>query len=130
MEFRLKNLSGKRPDILFGVEFNLTMPFLNSDRYRYSSKGEILGTLNTSGQVNGTERFGIIDSGRELETGLTFTRKAKEVWYFPVETVSQSQISYSLNYQCSCIFALWKPVFNKDGIFEVKIDWSVGQSCR
>lgn len=130
MEFRLKNLSMKRPDILFGAEFNLTMPFLNSDRYRYSSKEEILGTLNTSGQIDNVERFGIIDSGRELETGLTFTKKAKEVWYFPVETVSQSQISYGLNYQCSCIFALWKPVFNKEGIFEVKIDWCVGQSCR
>ena len=119
-----------KDDALFGVEFNLTMPFLNSDRYRYFSNGRILGTLNTSGSQKSSDSFGILDSGKEMEVKLEFSKKPKEIWYFPIETISQSQIAYRLNYQCSSIFPLWKLSFDKENTCRIKIDWSVGKRCR
>ncbi len=129
-EYKIKKLRAKKLDRLFGVEFNLTLPYLNSDRYRYFSDADVLGTLNTKGALHDTAAFGILDSGAEFETKLNFSKNAKALWYFPVETISQSQIAYQLNHQCVCVFGMWKPTFDKYGVFDLKIKWSVGQSCR
>jgi len=126
IQYIIKKLAGSEGDILFGTEFNLTMPYLNSERYRYFSNGRMLGTLNTAGSTADTASFEIRDSGIETDLEFKFSRKPQEIWYFPVETVSKSQVSYTANFQCSCVFPLWKPVFNKEGLWQAKIAWKVG----
>ncbi len=111
--------------LLFGTEFNLTMPFLNSPRYRYFSDEKILDTLNTSGIATNADSFSIRDSKRELDVKFEFSKRCRKVWYFPIETISQAQTTYRANFQSSCILPLWKPDFDKDGIWSLKIIWFI-----
>ena len=106
--YSLKNLSKTAIDSIFGVEFNFTMPYLNSDRYSYSADDKILSSLNEKGSVLGPGSFSIKDSGKELDVNLIFSKKLEGIWYFPVKTVSQFERAYELNYQSSCIIPRWQ----------------------
>jgi len=110
-------------DITLGVEFNITMPSLNSERYNYYCDNKILSGLNIPGSVSDVSSFGISDKGKELGFELNFQKQAKDVWYFPVETVSQSERAYELNYQCSCIFVRWKITPSEPRSWDLKISW-------
>jgi hypothetical protein len=105
--YSIKNLSKIAIDAIFAVEFNLTMPCLNSDKYSYSTGDKILNNLNEKGSVSETSSFSIKDSGKELDIDFTFSKKPENIWYFPVKTVSQSERAYELNYQSSCILPRW-----------------------
>ncbi|MCX5692253.1 MAG: DUF1926 domain-containing protein [Candidatus Omnitrophica bacterium] len=107
ISYSLKNLTKSAIDSIFGVEFNLTMPYLNSDRYNYFAGEKILSSLNEKGSIPGANLFSIKDSGKELDVNLTFSKKPEDIWYFPVKTVSQSERAYELNYQSSCILPRW-----------------------
>ena len=107
IEYSLKNLTKGAINAIFGVEFNLTMPYLNSDKYNYSTGDKILNNLNEKGLVSEASSFSIKDSGKELDIGFTFSKKPENIWYFPVKTVSQSERAYELNYQSSCILPRW-----------------------
>ena len=122
----LGNSTSALRDFIFGVEFNLTMPFLDSGRYRYFSGANILGTLNKDGIARDTSSFEIRDSQKELAIRLGFSKKAGQVWYFPIETVSKSLTTYRANFQCSCIMPLWKLDLDKDGSWQMKLDWYIG----
>jgi len=126
ISYKIESIKGKDLGCLFGTDFNLTMPFLNADRYRYFANGDMLGMLNEGGTIKGARSFEIRDSNKELELKFEFSKSPEEVWYFPVETVSKSQIAYRSNFQCSCIFPLWKPDFGKDGIWQLEIGWHIG----
>jgi alpha-amylase len=108
VSYILKNLSKEAIDADFGIEFNLTMPYLNSDRYNYFADNKILASLNEKGSIPNPGSFSIKDSKRGLDINLKFSEKPQEVRYFPVKTVSQSERAYELNYQCSCILARWR----------------------
>nr|MBU1327821.1 DUF1926 domain-containing protein [Candidatus Omnitrophota bacterium] len=107
IEYRLKNLTKNAIDAIFGVEFNLTMLYLNSDKYNYFADDKILSNLNEKGSVSEAGSFSIKDSGKELDIDFTFSKKPRNIWYFPVKTVSQSERAYELNYQSSCILPRW-----------------------
>ncbi len=107
IEYNLKNLTKDAIDAIFGVEFNLTMPYLNSDRYKYSAGDKFLAGLNETGSISETDLFSIKDSGNELGVDFKFSKKPENIWYFPVKTVSQSERAYELNYQSSCILPKW-----------------------
>lgn len=105
--YTLKNLAKSAIDSVFGVEFNLTMPYLNSDRYNYYAGDKILNSLNEKGSVPETALFSIKDSGKELDIDFKFSKEPESVWYFPVKTVSQSERAYELNFQASCVMPRW-----------------------
>jgi alpha-amylase len=105
--YSLKNLSKAMINSIFGVEFNLTMPYLNSDRYNYFAGDRILSNINEKGSIPGADLFSIKDSGKELDINLAFSKKPELIWYFPVKTVSQSERAYELNFQASCILPRW-----------------------
>ncbi len=104
-----------------GIEFNLTLPYLNSSRYRYFSKANFLGGLDKRGSLNEVASFAICDSEKELGVNFDFSQRAKGLWYFPVTSISQSEKNYQANYQASCILPRWKPVFDKSGVWGLKI---------
>ncbi|OIO32890.1 MAG: hypothetical protein AUJ70_04505 [Candidatus Omnitrophica bacterium CG1_02_40_15] len=124
IEYSLKNLSKGTIDAIFGVEFNLTMPYLNSDRYNYSTGDKILSNLNEKGSVSETSSFSIKDSGKELDIDFTFSKKPENIWYFPVKTVSQSERAYELNYQSSCILPRWNAKIPSCKQVSFSIIWS------
>jgi len=104
--YTLKNLSKSSIEALFGVEFNLTMPYLNSDRYSYFSESRIAG-INDTGAISDKNLFSIKDSGNEISIDFIFSKKTYNIWYFPVKTVSQSERAYELNFQASCVMPIW-----------------------
>ncbi len=128
--FNVKKLSDSEIDALFGVDLNFTMPYLNSDRYRYFANARKKGSLDTSASLENIATFAVLDSGKDFEMRLDFSRNADLFWYFPVETVTQAQTSYRLNHQCACLFPIWKPVFDSSGVFTFTIKWSLGRTCR
>ena len=104
--YTLKNLSKASIETIFGVEFNLTMPYLNSDRYSYFSESRA-GSINDTGFISGAKQFSIKDSSKEISTDFIFSKKVHSIWYFPVKTISQSERAYELNFQASCIIPRW-----------------------
>ena len=106
---------------LVGMEFNVTMPDLDSERYYYTFDREAKMGLGRQGEILSCSFFGINDLQKELGIGFGFSPQAKQVFYFPVKTVSQSERTYELNYQCSCIMALWEAEFDRKGSFEIQI---------
>lgn len=123
--YSIKNEGSRVSDIILGIEFNVTMPYLNSDRYNYFCDGKNIGKLNARGSAPDVSSFGISDSDKELGINLKFQRNPIEIWFFPIETISQSERAYELNYQCSCIFPRWKPVFDKSKSWDLKISWFI-----
>ena len=107
VSYSLKNLSKAAVNSVFGVEFNLTMPYLNSDKYNYFCRDRILNNLNEKGCTSNTDSFSIKDYNKELDINFTFSKKPESIWYFPVKTVSQSERAYELNYQSSCVLPRW-----------------------
>ncbi|MDP2912127.1 MAG: DUF1926 domain-containing protein [Candidatus Omnitrophota bacterium] len=105
--YTLKNLGKADIEAVFGVEFNLTMSSLNSDRYSYFSESRIAG-INDTGAVSDSGLFSIKDSGGDMSVDFIFSKKAESIWYFPVKTISQSERAYELNFQASCIIPRWK----------------------
>jgi len=112
--------------VIFAPEFNITMPFLNALRYKYVSHDKELGDLSRDGAVFDTDSFGISDLFGGLEMHLEFSKKALDIWHFPVETVSQSEGRYSHDYQASCILPRWRLDFNKSKVWDLKITWTIG----
>jgi hypothetical protein len=107
---------------LLGIEFNMTMPDLNSDRYSYFSGNIPLRSLDNDGCIKGASSFGISDFGGEFGVRLEFSKQVKDVWYFPIKTVSQSESAYELNFQCSSIFPVWEFEFDGKKNWDLKVE--------
>jgi hypothetical protein len=122
--YRVENKGSARIETLFGTEFNLTMPYLNSERYNYFTESA-LGDLNTKGSVNNTPVFSIKDYQKEINLDFIFSVKPDTIWYFPVKTISQSERSYETNFQCSCIFPHWRIRLGKGEKFSFGIKWAI-----
>lgn len=112
---------------VFGAEFNFAMPYLNSGRYNYFADSQRLNGLDKSGRVTGVLCFGVDDAEGGPGFEFCFSQAPESVSYFPVETVSQSEKAYELNYQGSCVFPVWKPDFSGSSTWKLKITFLVKQ---
>ena len=120
ISYALKNNSGSDFNSLFGMEFNISMPFTDSDRYSYESSKGNAGALSKTGITRGTDFFAIKDASGHLGVELIFSSQPEKIWYFPVLTVSQSERAYSVNYQSLCIFPIWQVKLQSKG--EMRMD--------
>lgn len=125
ISYLIKNTAASPIDTFFGTEFNVTMPYLDSDRYNYSAGSKKLEGLDKQGIVSKAGVFSIEDSGGGIGIKLEFSVEPEEIWYFPLKTVSQSERSYDLSYQCSCIFPIWNIKLDKDAEFNMDITWTL-----
>ncbi len=121
----LKNKGISEIDTFFGIEFNITMPYADSDRYSYVTDKRALGGLDGHGSILATNSFSIKDSRAELGTGLIFSKVPDRLWYFPVYTVSQSERAYDLTFQSSCIFPIWHVKLTPDEELHLDINWAM-----
>lgn len=125
ISYTLEKASAGPLGAVFAVEFNVTMPLLNAYRYYYACGGERLAGLNSTGTAADVASFGISDGDSDLALALRFSKKARQVWYFPVKTISQSEKKYGRNYQASCILPRWKPDFTGIKKWHLEIMWSI-----
>lgn len=96
-----------KSNVLLALEFNFTMPDLNAPRYHYYFDKKMIESLNAQGSISKVSSFGVVDTGKKFSLQFRASKKTSAIWYFPVKTVSQSEKAYELNYQCSCMVALW-----------------------
>ncbi|MFH1854021.1 MAG: alpha-amylase/4-alpha-glucanotransferase domain-containing protein, partial [Candidatus Omnitrophota bacterium] len=109
ISYAIKNNSRFKLETLFGAEFNITMPFADSERYVYES---------------GQRLFLIKDSLDGLGIEFRFSENHVKTWHFPVMAVSQSERSYDLNYQAYCVFPIWDINLTTDQEFKFTILWN------
>ena len=108
MDYEVTNTGSEPIETVFAVEFNLSMLAGNAhDRFYYSSRDENLGPLISQGETNNEKIFGIKDFFQKIDISFDLTDPAK-LWYFPVQTVSQSEGGFELVYQSSVILPCWK----------------------
>ncbi len=125
VHYRLQNKTSSSIDTCFGTEFNITLPYADSERYNYANGDKALGRMAESGSAARARHFGINDKSGTLGVDFDFSDKIKKVWYFPVKTVSQSEKSYDLNYQSSCIFPIWHIKLGPAEEINIDITWSI-----
>jgi 4-alpha-glucanotransferase len=125
IDYLFQNKSEKTVDTYFAPEFNFTMRYANSARYRLSFGERQIYGLSESIEIASTDEICIKDSESDEAITLLFTNICK-AWYFPVRTVSQSEKEYELNYQCSAVVPIWKLSIKPGGKKEVSIELKIG----
>ena len=106
MEYEVANLSDKKMKTIFAVEFNLTLLAPDAPDRKLLIPG-IDGELkmNSSGEKKDIAGIKLIDEWKGFSVSLGLEKEGKLFW-FPIETVSQSEGGFERTYQGSCfIFA-------------------------
>ena len=105
-EYEIANLSEKNMKTVFAVEFNLTLLAPDAPDRKLLIPG-IDGELkmNSSGEKKDVAGIKLIDEWKGFSVSLEVEKEGKLFW-FPIETVSQSEGGFERTYQGSCfIFA-------------------------
>ncbi|MBI3814096.1 MAG: DUF1926 domain-containing protein [Nitrospinae bacterium] len=108
-KYEISNLSEKDVDLWFGIEFNFTLLAGDSDLRYYTSKEAKIPNrlLKNTGEMQNIKSFGMRDEWNRFQVILSLKELAS-IWYFPIETVSQSEDGFERTYQGSAILAHWK----------------------
>ena len=106
--YRLWNRHNQKIEVLFGVEFNISMleGGLNNSRLFVKGKHPKEAELNSTLNVSNATAFGIRDGATHLEIVIE-SRTPARLWSFPIETVSLSESGLEKNYQSTVIFPNW-----------------------
>ena len=121
VDYVLHNKSEKAIETLFAPEFNFTMRYADSDRYKLSFGENKFYHLSDQVDEPSKEKVSILDDGSG--EGITILFKTGcDVWHFPVKTVSQSEKAYELNYQCSAIVPHWKVLIEAGDKKEISME--------
>ena len=126
VEYRIANPGSDRLDLWMGIEFNLTLLSGKSqDRFiSYAAPKPVSVKAGSRGEAEGVSYFELVNRAEGFTVRVAWNEKAG-LWHFPVETVSQSEKGFDLNYQGSSLmphfrFAL-PPGAAKDLSFTVSI---------
>ncbi|OGW00852.1 MAG: hypothetical protein A2889_00020 [Nitrospinae bacterium RIFCSPLOWO2_01_FULL_39_10] len=128
--YEITNMGDKDIDIWFGIEFNLTLLAGDNELRYYISKDSHHGketgkrVLNSVGEISDTKLFGMKDEWNRFQVILSFGEPAS-LWYFPIETVSQSEDGFEKTYQGSAILAHWKINLKSMGTKNIKLSLGV-----
>ncbi len=120
--YRLRNRGSGEAEFLFAPEFNFSMLSGGDEQQNYISSGKKIpdSRLDQSGTVAECDNFGILDLRNGMELSLLLDTPA-EVWYFPSNTISQSETGFELNYQSSVIIPHWQLTLEQGAEREIKI---------
>lgn len=100
VEYRVLNPGAEALDLWMGIEFNLTLLSGKSPDRLISCGGPKTAPVKAGGrgEVESTEFFELLNMADRFSVRVSWDGKGG-LWYFPVETVSQSEKGFSLNYQ-------------------------------
>lgn len=92
--------------VRFGVELNLTLLAGEDPKRYYEWPGSSHRRLRERGQCQAIETFSLVDEWSRFRVTLRLDRRG-EIWYMPVETVSQSEDGFERTYQGSALLVSW-----------------------
>ena len=95
----------------FGVELNLTLLAGDDPQRYYEWVGSGPVRLRERGQCRDLDRFSMVDEWSGFRATLHLDRGG-DIWYMPVETVSQSEDGFERTYQGSALLASWLLTLN------------------
>ena len=130
--YEIANMGDKDIDIWFGIEFNLTLLagdnelryYIFKDGYHSAEAGKKV--LNSMGEISDTKLFGMKDEWNRFQVMLSFVEPAS-LWYFPIETVSQSEDGFEKTYQGSAILSHWKMNLKSMKTKTIKLAIGIGE---
>jgi alpha-amylase/alpha-mannosidase (GH57 family) len=104
IDYKLRSGGSREAEFVFAPELNFSMLSSGDELKSYYALGKVLedAGLDSAGEVAGCREFGILDRRLGLKLTLLLDRKA-DVWYFPSNTISQSETGFELNYQSSVV---------------------------
>ncbi|OGX13083.1 MAG: hypothetical protein A3K11_06030 [Nitrospirae bacterium RIFCSPLOWO2_12_FULL_63_8] len=97
--------------VRFGVEFNLTLLAGDDPQRYYEVPGVGRVRLRERGCCAGADRFAMVDDWNRFRVTLRLDRSG-DIWYMPIETVSQSEEGAERIYQGSALLASWPLTLN------------------
>ena len=102
--YRVANPGGDPLDLWMGIEFNLTLLSGKSPARLIAFDGAAPATVpaGSKGHAQGVSRFELVNREDGFAVCVSWDATAG-FWYFPVETVSQSEKGIDLNYQGSSL---------------------------
>lgn len=109
VRYRLSNRSEIRLEFLFGSELNLNL----KDAH-----------VNRIGEAEGIERFSVTDPALRLKADWDFGLPTR-LWYFPVETVSDSEKGMERNFQGVSLTFLWPVALEPGASWQVQWQFKV-----
>ncbi|HIC90902.1 MAG TPA: DUF1926 domain-containing protein [Syntrophaceae bacterium] len=106
--YDLKSQAKLKTMLWFGVEFNLTL-LSKEDPMRYYAIPEqgVKHILGKEGQFENITSFQLVDKWDKINMDFHFS-PVPCLWYFPLETISQSEEGFKFIYQGSVILFHWK----------------------
>ncbi|MBI1883954.1 MAG: DUF1926 domain-containing protein [Chlamydiae bacterium] len=125
IHYRVTSSENQTAEIWFGTELNLTLLCGNDAKryYRFNSqKPHVL--LGAKGEMATCERVEMVNDEDHFTIQIS-SSPPTTVWYFPLETISQSESGFERTYQGSCILLLWKTLLSPQIPFEASIEFSV-----
>jgi alpha-amylase len=102
--------------VRFGVELNLTLLAGDDPQRYYVVPGSGRVRLCERGQCPEVGRFSMVDEWSRFRVTLHLERPG-DIWYMPIETVSQSEEGAERTYQGSALMASW-PLALRPGVVE------------
>jgi len=97
LEYEITNLSEDKLEALLGVEFNFTLLASTSPDRQLLIKGQKY-LMNSSGMEEKIYEIKLVDEWKGLGVSLESEKEIKLFWY-PIETVSQSEGGFERTYQ-------------------------------
>lgn len=108
VKYRIKNLSAKRINLNFAPEMNFSLTSYDK-KERFKSAGRI--TLR--------------DDIEDIDLAIDFSKKAKDIFIYPVKTISRSQKEPEYNYQATCIMPVFSLPIKGNGSRVITITLSI-----
>ncbi|HZC69045.1 MAG TPA: alpha-amylase/4-alpha-glucanotransferase domain-containing protein [Nitrospirales bacterium] len=112
--------------VRFGMELNLTLLAGNDPQRYYERPDGDRVRLHERGQCPATDRFSMVDEWSRLRVTLCLEPPG-EIWYMPVETVSQSEDGVERTYQGSALLASWLLTLQPGASERVKVRLEISE---
>ena len=106
--------------VRFGVELNLTLLAGDDPQRYYEVPGSGKVRLCKRGLCLGAERFSMVDEWNQFRVTLRLDRSG-DIWYMPIETVSQSEEGAERTYQGSALLASWPLTLQPGGVERMEV---------
>ncbi|MBI5043102.1 MAG: DUF1926 domain-containing protein [Nitrospirae bacterium] len=109
VSYSLINTGAIPIEIMFGIEFNLTL-LAGNDESRYyilQDRENEKRQMAVSGDFYDIDKISLIDRWAEIKVDISYARKSG-LWVHPIETISQSEEGFERTYQGTTFLPIWK----------------------
>lgn len=127
-KYQVSSQSNQRLELWLGLEFNLTLLAGNDKKrhYVFNSKPSSVPTLlNAKGEITPGQSVTLVNQEDQFAVRLASDQEANALWYFPLETISQSESGFERTYQGSCLVFVHKFELVPNQTFETEIELKV-----